>query len=54
MKKIIAMLLALVMVFSFVACSNTNDTKDESKGESVSEGDSKDESNKDVNLMVKS
>ncbi|MFL8887500.1 extracellular solute-binding protein [Helcococcus kunzii] len=49
MKKIIAMLLALVMVFSFVACSNTNDTKDESKGESLSEGDSKDESNKDGN-----
>ena len=45
MKKLLALLLALVMVFSFVACGNT--TKDESKKEDVkdeSKDDKKDES----------
>ncbi|QZO75650.1 extracellular solute-binding protein [Helcococcus kunzii] len=47
MKKLISLLLALVMVFSLVACGNTNtDTKGESTKESVDESkdQSKDES----------
>ncbi|EHR34095.1 extracellular solute-binding protein [Helcococcus kunzii] len=51
MKKLISLLLALVMVFSLVACGNTNtDTKDESTKESVDESkdDSKDEGKEDT------
>lgn len=43
MKKILSLLLALVLVFSLVACGNNGDTKDESKGEDTKTEESKDD-----------